>query len=191
MSESQHFLWQVNENNFIEFQNGQMTVKNNWRTVTDEIENFTLKYFKMSKRLRVHFILQNFENIVQWDYRGVVKPEDKEVVGQFVYLMESHGLFQKKSIADIMFGDTEEESKKFLKNFKPGERKCPNCGGEKYHAFVEEVVVNRGVERTEVRRAKHPFLPSRSIYYQRHRYVIPPKTKQVSKFVCDDCGRIF
>lgn len=189
METSEYFYWQVNQNNFIEIKDGQLTAKNNWKTVTDKIDNYTLKFFKLSW-MEVHFILYNFENIVQWDYRAFIKREDKKQAEQFLYIMKQHGLFQNQSTIDL-WKTEEEDSKRFLSKFKPGERKCPECGSKRYHAFVQEVAVGGGIERTELRRGRHPLNPRRSVVYQKKSYLIRPKTEQVSQFVCDDCGKIF
>mgnify|MGYP002511969756 CR=1 FL=1 len=67
---------------------------------------------------------------------------------------------------------------------------CPKCGGKNFHAFVETVEVVSGKTKTRYTTNLNPFRPF-TLVNKKEKVVRNPITKQVSKFVCDDCGKIF
>lgn len=69
-------------------------------------------------------------------------------------------------------------------------KRCPKCRSEKFHAFVEEEVIREGIVETQTSINLNPFKPF-TIFNHRPKVIRKPITKQVSKFVCDNCGEIF
>lgn len=69
-------------------------------------------------------------------------------------------------------------------------RCCPSCGGTNYHAFVEERVIREGKVKTKTSLNLNPLKPF-TVFNHKEKMVRKPITTQVSKFVCDDCGKIF
>jgi len=67
---------------------------------------------------------------------------------------------------------------------------CPACGGTNYHAFVEDKIIRAGKVKSTTSLNLNPFKPF-TVYNHKEKVVRQPWTKQVSKFVCDDCGKIF
>lgn len=67
---------------------------------------------------------------------------------------------------------------------------CPRCGGTNYHAFVEEVVICGGKTRAKTILNLNPLKPF-TVFNHKEKVVRKPVTRQVSKFICDDCGKIF
>lgn len=67
---------------------------------------------------------------------------------------------------------------------------CPSCGGTNYHAFVEERVIREGKVKTRTSLNLNPLKPF-TVFNHKEKVVRKPITMQVSKFVCDDCGKIF
>ena len=78
----------------------------------------------------------------------------------------------------------------YQNTFKGYKRCCPVCGGENYHAFVEEKVIRQGKTKSTVSLNLNPLKPF-TVLNQKEKVVREPLTMQVSKFVCDDCGKIF
>lgn len=76
---------------------------------------------------------------------------------------------------------------KIIDNIK---RCCPNCRGINYHAFVEEVVIREGKTKSKTTLNLNPFKPF-TLFNHSEKLVRKPITATVSKFVCDDCGKIF
>ncbi len=74
---------------------------------------------------------------------------------------------------------------------KMGEKTCcPSCGSTNFHAFVEEVVIREGKVKSQTTLNLNLFKPF-TVFNHKEKVVRQPWTKQVSKFVCDDCGKIF
>ena len=78
---------------------------------------------------------------------------------------------------------------------KPDERNmeqrcCPKCGGTRFHAFVEEQVIIPGKVKSQTTLNLNPFKPF-TVFNHKEKVVRQAVTRQVSKFVCDDCGKIF
>lgn len=69
-------------------------------------------------------------------------------------------------------------------------RKCPVCGGTNYSVFVEEVVLREGKTKSTTSLNLNPLKPF-TIFNHKEKVVRKPITKQVSKFTCNDCGKIF
>lgn len=76
------------------------------------------------------------------------------------------------------------------KNRKRAKKKCPQCGSSNYHSFVEDVVVDPGKVKSTTSFNLNPLKPF-TIYNHKEKVIREPITKQVSKFICDDCGKIF
>lgn len=73
---------------------------------------------------------------------------------------------------------------------KLSNRTCPKCGGKNFHAFVENVEVISGKTKTRYTANLNPFRPF-TIANKKEKVIRKPITRQISKFVCDDCGKIF
>lgn len=69
-------------------------------------------------------------------------------------------------------------------------RRCPVCGGERFHAFVEERVVVPAKVKSKTTLNMNPLKPF-TVFNHKEKVVRQAITQQVSKFVCDDCGKIF
>ena len=67
---------------------------------------------------------------------------------------------------------------------------CPQCGGTNYHAFIDEVVIQEGKVKSRTTVNLNPLRPF-TVFNHKEKVVRKPLTKQISKFVCDDCGKIF
>lgn len=67
---------------------------------------------------------------------------------------------------------------------------CPKCGGKNYHAFIDEVILREGKTKTKTSLNLNPLKPF-TLFNHKEKVVRQPVTMQVSKFVCDDCGKIF
>lgn len=68
--------------------------------------------------------------------------------------------------------------------------KCPACGGTRFHAFVDNVVIDPGKVKSKTTLNMNPLKPF-TVFNHKEKVVRQPVIKQVSKFVCDDCGKIF
>lgn len=82
-------------------------------------------------------------------------------------------------------GMTIEESKRELSR-----KYCPSCKSGNCHAFVEEVVLREGKVKGKITPNLNPLKPFTIANYK-EKEVRKPITTQVSKFVCNDCGKIF
>lgn len=82
-------------------------------------------------------------------------------------------------------GMTIEESKREL-----SKKYCPSCKSGNCHAFVEEVVLREGKVKGKITPNLNPLKPFTIANYK-EKEVRKPITTQVSKFVCNDCGKIF
>lgn len=69
-------------------------------------------------------------------------------------------------------------------------RCCPQCGGTRYHAFVEEQVLVPAKVKSKTTLNMNPLKPF-TVFNHKEKVVREAITRQVSKFVCDDCGKIF
>lgn len=67
---------------------------------------------------------------------------------------------------------------------------CPACGSDNCHAFVEEKVIRQGKTKMQTSVNLNPLKPF-TLLNTKEKVVREPWTMQVSKFVCDDCGKIF
>ena len=68
--------------------------------------------------------------------------------------------------------------------------KCPACGSTRFHAFVEEQVVSPAKVKSKTTLNMNPLKPF-TVFNHKEKVVRQQVTRQVSKFVCDDCGKIF
>ncbi len=84
----------------------------------------------------------------------------------------------------------EREKFKTERQEKIRSKTCPKCGGKNFHAFVEEVEVVSGKTKTRYTANLNPLRPF-TLVNKKEKVVRKPITKSVSKFVCDDCGKIF
>lgn len=69
-------------------------------------------------------------------------------------------------------------------------KSCPQCGGTNFHSFVEDKIIREGKVKSTTSLNLNPFKPF-TVYNHKEKIVRKPITTQVSKFVCDDCGKIF
>lgn len=78
------------------------------------------------------------------------------------------------------------------KDYRPPitKRRCPACYGENCHAFVTEKVIKEGKTKGTISLNLNPLKPF-TIFNHKEKVVRNPVTVQESKFVCDDCGKIF
>lgn len=67
---------------------------------------------------------------------------------------------------------------------------CPRCGSTHFHAFVEEQVVSPAKVKSKTTLNMNPLKPF-TVFNHKEKVVRQQVTRQVSKFVCDDCGCIF
>lgn len=69
-------------------------------------------------------------------------------------------------------------------------KSCPKCGSDNCHAFVEDMVILEGKTKMQTSLNLNPLKPF-TVFNHKEKVVREPWTRQVSKFVCDDCGKIF
>ncbi len=69
-------------------------------------------------------------------------------------------------------------------------RICPRCRSCRFHAFVEEQVVIPAKVKSKTTLNMNPLKPF-TVYDHQEKVVRQQVTKQVTKFVCDDCGQVF
>ena len=69
-------------------------------------------------------------------------------------------------------------------------RCCPGCGGTRFHAFVEDEVMIPAKVKSQTTLNLNPLKPF-TVFNHKEKVVRKGWTRQVSKFVCDDCGKIF
>lgn len=69
-------------------------------------------------------------------------------------------------------------------------RACPACGSVRFHAFVEEQVIIPGKVKSQTTLNLNPLKPF-TVFNHKEKVVRKGWTRQVSKFVCDDCRHIF
>lgn len=188
--EQEYLYLQLKKGNYIEIKDDNMTVKVGRRTITDKIENFVLSNFKIYLGFDMCFFLQNFKNELRWEYEGIASKEIQEKAKQFVEIMDKHGLFENRGRVDVIYNLNEKEKAMIYKPVEKGKQKCPNCGGENYHAFVEEKVIREGETKKTVSLNLNPLKPF-TVFEEKEKVVREPRVKYVSKFVCDDCGKIF
>lgn len=67
---------------------------------------------------------------------------------------------------------------------------CPKCGSGNCHAFVEDETILQGKTKVQTSLNLNPLKPF-TLFNTKEKVVREPWTMQVSKFVCDDCGKIF
>lgn len=67
---------------------------------------------------------------------------------------------------------------------------CPKCGSGNCHAFVEDETILQGKTKMQTSVNLNPLKPF-TLFNTKEKVVREPWTMQVSKFVCDDCGKIF
>lgn len=83
------------------------------------------------------------------------------------------------------------DQKELYRNTTRGyKRYCPSCGSENCHAFVEDKVIRQGKTKVQTSVNLNPLKPF-TVFNHKEKVVRNPLTMQVSKFVCDDCGKIF
>lgn len=83
------------------------------------------------------------------------------------------------------------DQKELYRNTTRGYKKyCPSCGSDNCHAFVEDKVIRQGKTRIQTSVNLNPLKPF-TLFNTKEKVVRNPLTMQVSKFVCDDCGKIF
>ena len=188
--EQEYLYLQLKRENYIEIKDGNMTVKVGGRIITDSIENYVLSYFKINVGCSMCFILRNFDQDLSWEYDVFAGKKAQEEVKQFVEIMDKHGLFENRSRFDVVHNPTEREKAMIYKPVEKDKQKCPKCGGENYHAFVEEKVIREGETKKTVSLNLNPLKPF-TVFEEKEKVVREPRVKHVSKFVCDDCGMIF
>lgn len=69
-------------------------------------------------------------------------------------------------------------------------RKCPRCGGGHFHVFVQEEVVAPAKIKSKTTLNMNPLKPF-TVFNHKQKVVRQQITRNVSRFVCDDCGNIF
>ena len=67
---------------------------------------------------------------------------------------------------------------------------CPACGGMRFHAFIVDEVISPAKVKSRTTLNLNPLKPF-TVFNHKEKVVRKPWIKQVSKFVCDDCGKIF
>ena len=67
---------------------------------------------------------------------------------------------------------------------------CPRCGGTNFHAYVEDIVLRPEKVKSTTSLNLNPLKPF-TIYNHKNKVVREAVTMQTSKFICDDCGKIF
>lgn len=67
---------------------------------------------------------------------------------------------------------------------------CPRCGGTRFHAFVQEEIVVPERIKSSTSLNLNPLKPF-TLYNHKEKVVRDRVTRNVSRFVCDDCGNIF
>lgn len=67
---------------------------------------------------------------------------------------------------------------------------CPRCGSSNCNVTTEEVVLRDGKTKSTTSLNLNPLKPF-TIFNHKEKVVRKPITKQVSKFTCNDCGKIF
>lgn len=184
---------QLKKDDYIEIKDGILTVKRDWRTVTDKVENFVLSHIHIASPFGIHtlrFMLQHFDKGFRWAYDSTAKKEEIDAAHEWMEIMDKYGVFEKRSWQDVHYNLNARENAMVHPHIEKGRQKCPNCGGVNYHAFVEEKVIRKGKTKTTVSLNLNPLKPF-TVFDQKEKVVREPWTVQESKFVCDDCGEIF
>jgi len=69
-------------------------------------------------------------------------------------------------------------------------RCCPKCGSENCHAFVDTVQISSGKTKTRYTANLNPLKPF-TLLNKKETVVRNPYSVNVSKFQCDNCGKVF
>ena len=189
-----------NKNAYIDIENGYMSVyiPAHGETI-DLIENFVLDYYGVSMGINIGFSIYNLERKLFTGVIDVVASKDiKEEFNRFKNVMDKHGCFSNRSRFDAIYNlpkelnrVKEENIYKFRREQKGlNDKCCPYCGGHRYHAFVEDKVIRQGKSKMQTSVNLNPLKPF-TLFNTKEKVVRDPLTIQVSKFVCDDCGKIF
>ena len=184
---------QLKKGNYIEIKGDNLTARRGTIIITDKIENFVLSHIHISSPFGIHtlrFVLQHFEKEFRWCYDSIAKKDEIEAAQKFMEIMDKYGVFENRTLNDVNYNPTELEKATTNKPVEKDKQKCPKCGGENYHAFVEEKVIREGETKKTVSLNLNPLKPF-TVFEEKEKVVREPRVKHVSKFVCDDCGMIF
>ena len=198
--ESENIRIEYNNGSFIEIKNGYMTIYNPiLGIVTDVIENFVLDYYDIIMGMTIGFSIYNINNTY---FTGVVdvniKKDIREKFDKLKEILFKHNCFLDRKRFDALYKLPKEVKiihEEFLsikrkEYFQDKNNACPRCGSKRFHAFVEEKEIISGKTKTRYTANLNPLKPF-TFANKKEKVVRNPVTMQISKFVCDDCGKIF
>ena len=90
----------------------------------------------------------------------------------------------------VVFPEEEYEKINYEKINNKYKRTCPRCKSDNVHAFVEEVQISEGKTKTRYAINLNPLRPF-TLVNKKEKVIKKPRYKNVSRFLCDDCGKIF
>lgn len=119
--------------------------------------------FKIAKQPNTYLVSGNYQKLEDINTMEIAMQYPQDKTSAIKKLRELTGISLKEA--------TRIMNKIYVYNGSAVKKPCPQCGGMNYHAITEDVMIRGG-------RIKD------GVYYT-------PTTIQKSKFICDDCGRIF
>lgn len=189
-----------NKRFYIDIENGYLSVYIPlYGETRDLIENFVLDYYAVSMGLNIGLSIYNLNKNFYSNVMDVVATkENRQQFDRFKEIMDKHGRFSNRSRFDALYKRPkevkvilEENMIKVRRELRGlDDKKCPYCGSKRYHAFVEDKVIRQGKTKMQTSVNLNPLKPF-TLFNTKEKVVRNPLTMQVSKFVCDDCGKIF
>lgn len=203
----------------IEIKNNIMSVDNPVvGEISDKIENFTLEYFGISMGVNVGICIYNRKmKYTSGIFDVVANGEKLERLKEFKEIMVKNGLFSGRSRSDMIYKKTKEDkelqenmfnviSKKRTNieesktnNFKGIYRStlfyglqevyCPRCGSDNCSHYQEQKIIPAKA-KTRYTANLNPLKPF-TLVNKKERVVRKENVVTESKFVCNNCGKIF
>lgn len=188
-------------------------------TIEDYILNFTLEYFAISMGMSVGFAINNVSKeytsgIVDITCTG----ELKEKLILFKEIMNNNGLYSGRRRIDILYKPSEVDKqleKKRIENLRKSTREkknlmpknenfggiyrsrfgkleevyCPRCGSENCSHYQEQKIIP-GKTKTRYTANLNPLKPF-TLINKKEKVVRKDEIVTESKFLCNNCGKIF
>lgn len=137
---------------------------------------------KLYKKSIVKYIVTGL-----FGWLGVHKFIEKKIGIGFLYLF-TLGLFLIGWIVDSIKIACEVD--RLTKEKKQSTRMCPRCKSVNYSIHIEDVVIRDKKVKTTTSLNLNPLQPF-TLFNHETETIRQPITTQVSKFVCNNCGKIF
>lgn len=131
-------------------------------------------------------------------YFGGHKFYEHNIKMGFIYFF-TFGLFMIGWFADIFiiaskpeyyFVDVDKNNKKKMRTPESYRKQCPRCKSTRFHAYIEEKVWMEEKRKTYTSWNLNIFKPF-TIFNTNEKVVSPEIAFKKTKFLCDDCGKIF